>query len=306
MKYLDNLIAWGDYLFQKDSIEYINEATNIYVLASKILGREPVLLKNEQVTDQCFNSLSKLADKIIEVEENFVETESITEKLNKGIIKEFNYAETINKVAAKSVAEVSTLLDFTPTHELLTLSDEDNFIYESTTETVQTIETIQPQSLPTEAITDLSNSESTDSINSLFYFCIPGNSKMNAYWSTVGDRLFKIRHCQNISGVERQLALFEAPIDPALLIKALANGVDLSAAISDLSAPNPLYRFRFILQKALELTADVKSLGQSFLSALEKKDAEELSLIRAGHEITLLDAITSLKIYNIEEAEKNI
>src|SRR5262249_26903336 len=41
MKYLDNLIAWGDSLFRQDTIESINEATQIYVLAANLLGARP-------------------------------------------------------------------------------------------------------------------------------------------------------------------------------------------------------------------------------------------------------------------------
>ena len=41
MKYLDNLIAWGDSLFRQDTIESINEATQLYVLAANILGPRP-------------------------------------------------------------------------------------------------------------------------------------------------------------------------------------------------------------------------------------------------------------------------
>ena len=41
MKYLDNLIAWGDHLFQQDTVESINEATQLYVLAANILGERP-------------------------------------------------------------------------------------------------------------------------------------------------------------------------------------------------------------------------------------------------------------------------
>jgi hypothetical protein len=41
MKYLDNLIAWGDDLFQAYTVETINEATLRYVLASNILGPRP-------------------------------------------------------------------------------------------------------------------------------------------------------------------------------------------------------------------------------------------------------------------------
>jgi hypothetical protein len=41
MKYLDNLIAWGDSLFVQDTIESMNEATQVYVLAANLLGPKP-------------------------------------------------------------------------------------------------------------------------------------------------------------------------------------------------------------------------------------------------------------------------
>jgi hypothetical protein len=44
MKYLDNLIDWGDYLFERDTIESINEATHLYILAAKILGSRPKVM----------------------------------------------------------------------------------------------------------------------------------------------------------------------------------------------------------------------------------------------------------------------
>ncbi|MFD6974656.1 neuraminidase-like domain-containing protein, partial [Streptomyces sp. NPDC059949] len=41
MKYLDVLIAWGDQLFRQDTMEAVNQATQLYVLASQLLGRRP-------------------------------------------------------------------------------------------------------------------------------------------------------------------------------------------------------------------------------------------------------------------------
>ncbi|HEX9374181.1 MAG TPA: neuraminidase-like domain-containing protein, partial [Roseiflexaceae bacterium] len=41
MKYIDNLLDWGDYLFTQDSRESINEATMLYVLAFNLLGPRP-------------------------------------------------------------------------------------------------------------------------------------------------------------------------------------------------------------------------------------------------------------------------
>src|SRR4051794_20566671 len=77
------------------------------------------------------------------------------------------------------------------------------------------------------------------------YFCVPQNDKLLGYWDNVADRLFKIRHCMNIEGVVRQLPLFEPPIDPGLLVRAAALGVDLSSVLSDLDAPVPYYRFSY-------------------------------------------------------------
>src|SRR5262245_65179097 len=41
MKYIDNLVEWGDKLFRRDTMESIQEATQIYILAANILGPRP-------------------------------------------------------------------------------------------------------------------------------------------------------------------------------------------------------------------------------------------------------------------------
>jgi len=40
-RYLNNLMAWGDQLYRRDTREPLNEALQIYVLAAQILGRKP-------------------------------------------------------------------------------------------------------------------------------------------------------------------------------------------------------------------------------------------------------------------------
>ncbi len=44
MKYIDNLIKWGDQLFQQDTMETINQATQLYVLAYNLLGPRPQMV----------------------------------------------------------------------------------------------------------------------------------------------------------------------------------------------------------------------------------------------------------------------
>ena len=126
------------------------------------------------------------------------------------------------------------------------------------------------------------------------------------YWDTVADRLFKIRHSQNIEGILRKLPLFEPPIDPALLVKATAQALSIASVVNDLNTSMPNYRFYYLLQKALELCNELKSLGGAMLSAIEKKDNETISLIRAKHEGTMNNLMMEIKKLQLEEAQKNI
>jgi hypothetical protein len=136
----------------------------------------------------------------------------------------------------------------------------------------------------------------------VLYFCIPNNEKLLGLWDTVADRLFKLRHCMNIEGVVRSLALFEPPIDPAMLVRAVAAGLDISAALSDMNAPLPLYRFNFMIQRALEMCEKVQALGGAMLAALEKRDAEGFAQLRSSHEHIMLDQVRLIKDHQVNEA----
>lgn len=233
MKYLDNLIAWGDQLFRNDTIESINEATQLYILAANILGERP------------------------------------------------------QQIPPRALSDTYTY------DQLPTLDDFSNAMV--------TIETfIDPSSFPA------GTGSGAGAPYMMQYFCLPNNEKLLGYWDTIADRLFKIRNCRNIEGVLRQLPLYEPPIDPALLVKAAAAGVDTASLMSDFNATLPKYRFSYTLQKANELCADVRGLGSAILSALEKKDAEALSLLRSSQELKLLEKVRQVKEAQVNEAEESL
>jgi hypothetical protein len=139
-----------------------------------------------------------------------------------------------------------------------------------------------------------------------WYFCYPPNPEMLEYWNIVEDRLWKIRNCQNIDGVFRQLPLFQPPIDPALLVQATAAGVDLSSVLGDLDSGLPPYRFRSVHARASAFAGSLRSLGASLLSAIEKRDAEELSRIRSGQELEMLARIREVRVKQRDEASSAI
>lgn len=137
------------------------------------------------------------------------------------------------------------------------------------------------------------------------YFCIPRNDKMLGYWDTVADRLFKIRNSLNIQGIFRQLPLFEPPIDPAMLARATASGLDVGAVVNGLNQPLPLVRFQLMLQKAEALCSEIKSLGNNLLSAMEKEDGEAMAILRSKHERTVLEMVEHIKYGQLQEAKKS-
>src|SRR5205807_4742259 len=127
---------------------------------------------------------------------------------------------------------------------------------------------------PSSAGGSLNGTQILPSIGKTLYFCIPRNAQLLGYWKTVADRLFKIHNSLNLQGVFQQLPLFDPPIDPALLVRAAAAGLDVNAVVGGLNQPLPLVRYGFLAGKAAEICQEVKSLGANLLSAIEKRDNE--------------------------------
>ena len=235
MKYLDNLTAWADQLFQRFSIESLNEATQLYMIGEGILGRKPEEVPGKKKVELTFANIYGL-------------------------------------------------------HPLQMVEDY--------------VSAWDPDPHDGEQGLNLTNEQSESSnLNSIFYFCFPHNRQLIKYWETVSDRLFKIRNCMNMEGEVQKLALYEPPIDPALLVRAKAMGMDLNSILNTSNGALPNYRFQYMLPKALEFCQEVKALGASLLAAMEKKDAEELSLLRTKHEKQILKSIRNMKQLAIEEAE---
>jgi Tc toxin complex TcA C-terminal TcB-binding domain len=240
MAYLDNLIAWGDSLFQQYTIETINEATQLYIMAANILGPRPQAVPH------------------------------------KGSVKALTY----NQLRSASLdpfgnamvdMEVDIPFDITP---------------------------------PMGDGTEQHGAQILPSIGKTLYFCVPRNDKLLGYWDTVADRLFKIHNSLNLQGVYQRPPLFDPPIDPALLVRATAAGLDVSSIVSGLNQPLPLIRFQFLVGKAVEICQEVKTLGASLLAAIEKRDNESMALLRSLHENAILGLTNVVKYTQWQEAIK--
>jgi hypothetical protein len=158
---------------------------------------------------------------------------------------------------------------------------------------------------PTDDAGDNDRLATLRSLGKALYFCVPRNDKLLSYWDTVADRLFKIRNSLNFQGIFRQLALFEPYIDPALLARAAASGLDVGAIVNGLNQPLPIVRFQLLVQKAAEIVQEVKSLGNSLLAAMEKEDGETLAILRAKHERVVMELVEHVKYGQLQEAIKS-
>lgn len=240
MAYLDNLIAWGDSLFHQYTIETINEATQIYVMAANILGARPQAVpKKGSVKTLTYNDLRKAS------------------------LDPFGNAMVD--------MEVDIPFDITP---------------------------------PVGNGSGQNGAQILPSIGKTLYFCIPRNDKLLKYWDAVADRLFKIHNSLNLQGVFQRPPLYDPPIDPALLVRATAAGLDVSSVVSGLNQPLPLVRFSFLVSKAIEICQEVKALGAELLAAIEKGDNESLSLLRSLHENAILGLTNVVKYSQWQEAIK--
>jgi hypothetical protein len=234
IKYIKTLIAWGDQLFGQDTIESINEATQLYVLAAEILGPRPVSIPRQVP----------------------------------------NPVRTYYQLQAAGIDDFGNSL--------------------------REVENLLPP--PTSPSGTGPTGPELPRLDVL-YFGIPTNDALLTLWDTVDDRLFKIRHCMNLAGVVRQLPLFEPPIDPALLVKAAAAGLDLGAVLGDLGAPLPAYRFKVLMERAQEACSVVTSLSMAMQTALERQDGEILAALRSSQEIELLDLMRDVRQSRIDEAQ---
>jgi hypothetical protein len=243
IKYVENLVAWADQLFRRDTMESINEATQLYVLAARILGPRPQSAPSKEPRSRTYAELARL-----------------------------------------DMDQLTNVWSEWEDHRVVHLP---------------------PESEPLPTLQPISPAVALASVGSL-YFCIPDNHEITALWDTLEERLFNVRNCRNIEGIERTLPIFEPPIDPALLVRAAAAGLSISDVVAGFGAPLPLHRFAVMLPKAMDLCSDVRALGAALLSALEKKDAEQLARLRATHESALLRLTEHVRLRQVDEARTTL
>jgi hypothetical protein len=318
MKYIDNLLDWGDSLFAQYTTESVNEATLLYIMAADLLGERPAdigdcgegkvspknyemikpylerseffpeietIIYGRKLANARFATLHpayKLDSAVIRYSINSADTRTVSHVANKtatekGIFRGGNWTKT--KTASWNMKKAGSWSkqDLVRTHSHEGLLDDLTLTFGAS---------IARQVSP--------------------IFCVPVNKELLAYWDRVEDRLFKVRHCMDITGVKRTLALFAPEIDPQLLVKATAAGLSIEDVLNATSGNLPPYRFSYLIEKAKSYASVLQQFGGALLSALEKKDVEELNILRTIHEQNLQKFTSHIKQWEINAEEETI
>jgi hypothetical protein len=332
MKYIDNLLDWGDQLFSQDTMESINEATLLYIIATEILGDRPAELGDcgeGKINPKTFENIQPILDRgsefLAELESyTFVKTSSKTSKLTGN---EFFENTVLHDKSAKVSTEItsrknvsytsaSSGINLMQVDQLKTFEDASTFNV-----TVKAVDDKATGAFAKGTIRGFDWKKDSIYVGNKYripsfcvsfirhvssVFCVPGNKDLLDYYKRVEDRLFKIRNCMNIKGQRRQIALFAPEIDPRLLVRARAAGLSLDDILNSISGNLPPYRFAYILERAKAFTSVVQSFGASFLAALEKKNGEELSLLRMTQQQNILEMSSKSRKLEIDSANEGI
>ncbi|GKT67547.1 putative toxin subunit [Colletotrichum tofieldiae] len=245
-KYIEILVAYGDFYFRQNTLDSVPNAIQMYVLASHLCGPRGQKIPRRNVKTMNYASLSQNLDAfsnaIVRLEERFPFS-------NQTPIATARSPTSTGPVSAATLDGLPTMFGFA----------------------------------------------------TAFYFSIPDNPALCRQRDDIDDRLFKIRHSQDINGVVRKLPLFDPPIDPGMLVKAKAQGLSLSSVLGSVSGPMPNYRFQWLLSRAMDMANEVKTLGASLLAAREKRDNEAGMALRARHESTVLSLTLDVKKQTLRE-----
>ncbi|MBS1915552.1 MAG: hypothetical protein JST87_04695 [Bacteroidetes bacterium] len=138
------------------------------------------------------------------------------------------------------------------------------------------------------------------------YFCKLPNQQLEAFWSAVRARLYKLRHGLNLAGEAATPSLYGSTLNPLDIASTGAVGGVSPGSSSALTTEVPLYRFKTVFQNALNMADMASGLGTQLLTALQQHDAEGLQLMQATQLAVLTNMVTQSLEQTMNEAQSEI
>jgi hypothetical protein len=324
MKYIDNLLDWGDSLFAQFTSESLDDADLLYTMASDILGERPAQVGDCGEAGAQPRDYATIGPLIKSTSPFLIEFESAyrgAQLLPRGRGSQFSYRYTATRTALGGPVRANGSSSdeaafrghrWRSTHtsrwEREPLSVGDRTRAETAPQGSGLVQSrlvrhASPRVNGFERAQDFTV-EVASQISPVF--CVPPNRDLLDYWDRVEGRLDNIRNCRDITGAMRTPALFAPAIDPRLLVRARAAGLTLEDVLNAISGDLPPYRFTYLIEQAKAFAAVVQSSGSALLSALANKDVEELTQLRTLHQQNLLALTTRVRESELRTAEEGV
>jgi hypothetical protein len=138
-----------------------------------------------------------------------------------------------------------------------------------------------------------------------YSYCISPNPVPHALRLKAELNLHKIRTCRNIAGMKRTLGPYAAATDQVSGLPQIgANGTLMLPGATTLRPTQ--YRYSFLIERAKQLVNIAQQIEAAMLAALEKRDAEAYSQMKARQDIELAGAQVKLQTLRVEEAKDSV
>jgi hypothetical protein len=140
-----------------------------------------------------------------------------------------------------------------------------------------------------------------------YRFCIPANPVVEALRLHAENNLFKLRNCQNIAGLHRDLAPYAAPTDTVSGLPSIDGGGQDQIVLPGTRAIQPtIYRYQALIERAKQLVQLANQMEAGMLSALEHQEETAYTQLKARQDLELATAGVRLQRLRVTEARGEV
>jgi hypothetical protein len=119
-------------------------------------------------------------------------------------------------------------------------------------------------------------------------FLPPYNDVLMGYYDKLAIRLYNLRHNLSLDGQPLSLPLFATPSDPAELYRQQSGGNGVQGDFNLAANTETGWRYPLLAEHARSAVSLLTQFGSSLLSALERRDNEQMTLLLQRHQTEVL------------------
>lgn len=134
---------------------------------------------------------------------------------------------------------------------------------------------------------------------------VPPNPVLQSLYLHMAVNLYKLRNGCNIAGMVRQLDPYAVSGDVGSGYPVIGEGGEMSVPGNRALAPT-LYRYAVLIERAKQQVSLATQVENAMLAALEKRDSEYYTLMRARQDLGLSQANVQLQDLRVREAQGGV